>query len=213
MGNRCCGRAQALATSRSRRGRFANRCADARRAREGRLHYFAQMPRTTSETVAEKEFYRKRISRAARVDVKPKHTLVLVLACAWGLGPLPPAGSGAAPWRGQRPAIAQKKFGSVSRQRIGCHRNQQPEMKKCTTEMKKISPAPTDLVSHKREQDTVGSRRSSQTLLLRRKYVLWRCALVYERLRCEPWRPSKDGGFTPEPVGRGRASFRLCSTL
>jgi len=24
---------------------------------------------------------------------------------------------------------------------------------------------------------------------LRRKYVLWRCALVCERLRCEPWRP------------------------
>ena len=52
-------------------------------------------------------------------------------------------------------------------------------MKNFTTEMKKISPAPTDLVSHKREQDTVGSRRSSQTLLLRRKYVLWRCALVF----------------------------------
>ena len=26
-------------------------------------------------------------------------------------------------------------------------------------------------------------------LLLRRKYVRWRCALVCERLRCEPWRP------------------------
>ena len=25
-------------------------------------------------------------------------------------------------------------------------------------------------------------------LLLRRKYLLWRCALVCERLRCEPWR-------------------------
>ena len=34
-----------------------------------------------------------------------------------------------------------------------------------------------------------------QTLLLTRKYVLWRFALVYERLRCEPWRPSPgDGG-------------------
>ena len=26
-------------------------------------------------------------------------------------------------------------------------------------------------------------------LLLRRKYLLWRCALACERLRCEPWRP------------------------
>jgi len=24
---------------------------------------------------------------------------------------------------------------------------------------------------------------------LRRKYLVWRCALVCERLRCEPWRP------------------------
>ena len=31
--------------------------------------------------------------------------------------------------------------------------------------------------------------RDSQTLLSTRKYVLWRFALVCERLRCEPWRP------------------------
>jgi len=30
---------------------------------------------------------------------------------------------------------------------------------------------------------------SFTALLLTRKYVLWRCALVCERLRCEPWRP------------------------
>ena len=38
------------------------------------------------------------------LDVKPKHT-ILVLACAWGLGPLPPAGSVAQRRRspGQRP--------------------------------------------------------------------------------------------------------------
>ena len=33
-------------------------------------------------------------------------------------------------------------------------------------------------------------------LLLRRKYVLWRCALVCERLRYEPWRPWGWGEFT-----------------
>ena len=32
-------------------------------------------------------------------------------------------------------------------------------------------------------------------LLLRRKYVLSRCALVCERLRCEPWRPWGWGGL------------------
>ena len=37
-------------------------------------------------------------------------------------------------------------------------------------------------------------------LLLTRKYVLWRFALVYERLRCEPWRPWGWGETT-----RGRA--------
>jgi len=29
--------------------------------------------------------------------------------------------------------------------------------------------------------------------ILRRKYLLWRCALVCERLRCEPWRPWERG--------------------
>ena len=33
-------------------------------------------------------------------------------------------------------------------------------------------------------------------LLLRRKYLLWRCALACERLRCEPWRPWGWGGTT-----------------
>jgi hypothetical protein len=32
-------------------------------------------------------------------------------------------------------------------------------------------------------------------LFFRRKYLLWRCALVCERLRCEPWRP---WGFTAQ---------------
>ena len=36
-------------------------------------------------------------------------------------------------------------------------------------------------------------------LLLRRKYVLWRCALVCERLRCEPWRPWGWGETTRGP--------------
>ena len=36
-------------------------------------------------------------------------------------------------------------------------------------------------------------------LLLRRKYVLWRCALVCERLRCEPWRPWEWGETTRGP--------------
>ena len=40
------------------------------------------------------------------------------------------------------------------------------------------------------------SRKDTATafthLLLRRKYVPWRCALVYERLRCEPWKPWGD---------------------
>ena len=38
-------------------------------------------------------------------------------------------------------------------------------------------------------------------LLLRRKYLLWRCALACERLRCEPWRPWGWGG-TPRGLRR-----------
>ena len=38
-----------------------------------------------------------------------------------------------------------------------------------------------------------------QFTALRRKCLLWRCALVCERLRCEPWRPW--GWFTAAPVG------------
>ena len=34
-------------------------------------------------------------------------------------------------------------------------------------------------------------------LFFRRKYLLWRCALVCERLRCEPWRPLGMGGDHP----------------
>ena len=47
--------------------------------------------------------------------------------------------------------------------------------------------------------------------LLRRKYVLWRCALVCERLRCEPWRPwapgdgCLDGGRLPAGLEDPRA--------
>jgi len=37
------------------------------------------------------------------------------------------------------------------------------------------------------------------SLVMRRKYVLWRCALVYERLRCEPWRPWGWGETTRGP--------------
>ena len=43
-------------------------------------------------------------------------------------------------------------------------------------------------------------------LLLRRKYLLWRCALACERLRCEPWRPWGWGGTTRglrRPARRG----------
>ena len=51
-------------------------------------------------------------------------------------------------------------------------------------------------------------------MLLRRKYVLWRCALVCERLRCEPWRPWLGMGATTRGLshsgardgGRGRAA-------
>ena len=45
----------------------------------------------------------------------------------------------------------------------------------------------------------------SQTLLLTRKYVLWRFALVYERLRCEPWRPWGWGETTRRPRKKARA--------
>ena len=34
-------------------------------------------------------------------------------------------------------------------------------------------------------------------LLLRRKYLLWRCALACERLRCEPWEALGMGGDYP----------------
>ena len=43
-------------------------------------------------------------------------------------------------------------------------------------------------------------------LLLRRKYLLSRCALACERLRCEPWRPWGWGGTTRglrRPARRG----------
>ena len=37
------------------------------------------------------------------------------------------------------------------------------------------------------------------SLVMRRKYVLWRYALVCERLRCEPWRPWGWGETTRGP--------------
>ena len=37
------------------------------------------------------------------------------------------------------------------------------------------------------------------SLVMRRKYVVWRCALVCERLRCEPWRPWEWGETTRGP--------------
>ena len=47
---------------------------------------------------------------------------------------------------------------------------------------------------------------TSQTLLLRKKkYVPWRCALVYEWLRCEPWRPWGWGETTRGPRRPARA--------
>ena len=50
------------------------------------------------------------------------------------------------------------------------------------------------------------SVRGSQTLLLRRKYLVWRCALVYERLRCEPWMEALGmGGDYPVPTGLEKA--------
>ena len=44
---------------------------------------------------------------------------------------------------------------------------------------------------------------------MRRKYVLWRYALVCERLRCEPWRPSHLS-MVPR-LRRGRHSCRALS--
>ena len=42
-------------------------------------------------------------------------------------------------------------------------------------------------------------------LLLRRKYLRWRCALACERLRCEPWRPW-GWGFTARDGLCGKAN-------
>ena len=42
-------------------------------------------------------------------------------------------------------------------------------------------------------------------LLLRRKYLQWRCALACERLRCEPWRPWGWGETTRGPRRKARA--------
>ena len=50
-------------------------------------------------------------------------------------------------------------------------------------------------------------------LLLRRKYVLWRCALVCERLRCEPWRPWGWGETTPGPRRPSRRGSQLLAQL
>jgi hypothetical protein len=43
------------------------------------------------------------------------------------------------------------------------------------------------------------------SLVMRRKYVLRRCALVCERLRCEPWRPWEWGETTRGPIEGPRA--------
>ena len=47
-------------------------------------------------------------------------------------------------------------------------------------------------------------------LLLRRKYVRWRCALACERLRCEPWRPWGWGGTTRGLRRPARRGSQLC---
>ena len=49
-------------------------------------------------------------------------------------------------------------------------------------------------------------------LLLRRKYLLWRCATACERLRCEPWRPWGWGGTTRglrRPARRGVGGYSI----
>ena len=47
---------------------------------------------------------------------------------------------------------------------------------------------------------------------MRRKYVLWRYALVCERLRCEPWRPWGWGETTrgPRRPARNSQPLSLC---
>ena len=44
-------------------------------------------------------------------------------------------------------------------------------------------------------------------LLLRRNYLLWRCALVCERLRCEPWRPWGWGDSHTTDKAQATATF------
>ena len=52
-----------------------------------------------------------------------------------------------------------------------------------------LSITPDNLWVHTNTTPKQKQHRLFTALLLRRKYLLWRCALACERLRCEPWRP------------------------